>query len=373
MIINNDYIISRMLSALKEQQTFVEQKTFLLRPLRQLVRHIPWVYKIIYSFLNPIYVYYVYYKSKKQLNIPENAILFEDVYNLGMNFIQYCLDNTVYFDTRDFFPEKDDRLIQQHIDYRIKIFIKARAEAMSDEQLECLHLMKIMNNNIKKRKGFYVLSSDNREYCLPRRQFEINTWGYHYGLKQLPNEVKTYIANKDFLDIGAFIGDSALMFLQYRPNRIFAYEPVTNTYQYLIKTIEKDRNTKISAIKKGIGDKKITMEIALQGSASTVIENHTVLPTEKIEITTIDEECNDKTVGLIKMDIEGFEYFAIKGGIETIKRDKPVLLISIYHTGKDFFEIPQMIKSCVPEYSFRYLDLMPCHPIVEKVLAGYIL
>ena len=94
--------------------------------------------------------------------------------------------------------------------------------------------------------------------------------------------------------------------------------------------------------------------------------------TEKIEVTTIDTECKDKKVGLIKMDIEGFEYFAIKGGLETIKRDKPVLLISIYHTGKDFFEIPPMIKSCVSEYMFRYLDLMPSSPITEKILVGYV-
>jgi FkbM family methyltransferase len=248
---------------------------------------------------------------------------------------------------------------------------------MNGEQLECLRLLHKMNHSVKKRKGFYILSSDGRKYYLPKRQFEVNTWGYHYGLKQLPSKVKEYITGKDFLDIGAFIGDSALMFLQYQPKRIFAYEPVSDTYQDLIKTIEQEGNPKIQAIKKGIGDKETSMEIFVQGSCSTILNNiisaNGILSTEKIEITTIDEECKDRKVGLIKMDIEGFEYFAIKGGLETIKRDKPVLLISIYHTGKDFFEIPPMIKSCVPEYMFRYLDILPAHSITEKILFGSII
>jgi FkbM family methyltransferase len=283
------------------------------------------------------------------------------------------MENPIYFNTRDFFPEEDDMLIQRYIDYRLKTFIGYRAEVMDEKQLECLRLLQNMNHKIKKQKGFYMLSSDNRKYYLPQNQFEVNTWSYHYGLKQLPDKIQDYIANKDFLDIGAFIGDSALMFLQYQPKRIFAYEPVTNTYQDLIKTVEYEGNAKIHAIKKGIGDKEATVEIFLYGSASSILnDKHNNLPTERIEITTIDEECKDKKVGLIKMDIEGFEYFAIKGGIETIKRDKPLLLISIYHTGKDFFEIPPMIKSCVPEYTFRYLDLMSCNPVTEKILVGYI-
>ncbi|MDR1592751.1 MAG: putative DNA binding domain-containing protein [Prevotellaceae bacterium] len=67
--------------------------------------------------------------------------------------------------------------------------------------------------------------------------------------------------------------------------------------------------------------------------------------------------------------VEGFEYYAIKGGLETIKRDKPVLLISVYHTGKDFFEIPPMIKQCVPEYTFSIVNTCPTD-IQEKILVG---
>jgi hypothetical protein len=92
---------------------------------------------------------------------------------------------------------------------------------------------------------------------------------------------------------------------------------------------------------------------------------------EEIEITTIDAESIDKNIGLIKIDIEGFEYFAVKGGLATIKRDKPVLLISLYHTGKDFFEIPPMLKNAVPEYNLRFIDCQAFSAISEKMLVAY--
>ncbi|MDR0603818.1 MAG: hypothetical protein LBG80_05890 [Bacteroidales bacterium] len=43
-----------------------------------------------------------------------------------------------------------------------------------------------------------------------------------------------------------------------------------------------------------------------------------------------------------------------------------------YHTGKDFFEILPLIKSHVPEYKFKYIDIDPYHSITDKIVAGYI-
>jgi hypothetical protein len=40
-------------------------------------------------------------------------------------------------------------------------------EIMNEEQLECLQLSEKINCSIEKRKGFYVLVSDDRKYRLP--------------------------------------------------------------------------------------------------------------------------------------------------------------------------------------------------------------
>jgi len=72
------------------------------------------------------------------------------------------------------------------------------------------------------------------------------------------------------------------------------------------------------------------------------------------------------------MDIEGFEYNAILGAKKTIISLKPILIISLYHKGLDFFEIPPLIKKWVPEYKFRFLNLNHYSRDCERVLLAYV-
>jgi hypothetical protein len=46
-------------------------------------------------------------------------------------------------------------------------------------------------------------------------------------------------------------------------------------------------------------------------------------------------------------------------------------MISLYHTG-DAFEIPKLLKSWVPEYEFRFLNLNRASATTEKILLAYV-
>ena len=71
---------------------------------------------------------------------------------------------------------------------------------------------------------------------------------------------------------------------------------------------------------------------------------------------------NNIKIGLIKTDVEGFEQNLLMGAIETIKRDKPVLSISIYHTFDDFFNIKPWIENLNLGYKFKIIK-----PDVEDI------
>jgi len=47
---------------------------------------------------------------------------------------------------------------------------------------------------------------------------------YHHGLRDLPENIKDYIRGKDFIDAGAFIGDSAIVLHKYEPAKVFSFE-----------------------------------------------------------------------------------------------------------------------------------------------------
>ena len=75
-----------------------------------------------------------------------------------------------------------------------------------------------------------------------------------------------------------------------------------------------------------------------------------------VDVVTIDNFCLERNIkpDLIKMDIEGAELAALKGGIKTIQKYRTQLAISIYHNcGKDLFSIPIYLKENLENYHFK--------------------
>ncbi len=98
------------------------------------------------------------------------------------------------------------------------------------------------------------------------------------------------------------------------------------------------------------------------------------IPKERVQVLSIDSfvaKENTGRIGLIKWDIEGTEMESIQGARETIARDKPVLIVSIYHNGREFFETKPLIESWNLGYRFRVFPSEPGGTWVGVVLICY--
>ena len=96
-------------------------------------------------------------------------------------------------------------------------------------------------------------------------------------------------------------------------------------------------------------DKNCFLSFEENGSSSKYNNNSK----KKIKAITIDSFCKDKKIDFIRMDIEGAEMQAILGAMNTIKRDRPFLAISIYHSIKDFIFIPYYLMKNLKNYQFE--------------------
>lgn len=90
----------------------------------------------------------------------------------------------------------------------------------------------------------------------------------------------------------------------------------------------------------------------------------------KAKTMTIDEyvEKNNLDVGFIKVDVEGAEQKLIKGALNTIKTQKPIMFLSIYHNVNDFFEIKPLIESLNLGYTFKVSKERPETFIGDTIL-----
>ncbi|MEY8222094.1 FkbM family methyltransferase [Enterocloster aldenensis] len=210
---------------------------------------------------------------------------------------------------------------------------------------------------------------------------ETPVFKYHCGVLLLPPEVQKRIKDKDIIDGGAFWGDSALVLQEYSPKSIHAFEPMTINFKQLCELKKRNSLGILQPIKSGLGDrcseKTLYYHEMLSGASvvnyKAIMNEQPETHSDNIEIVTIDSyvSTHGLNVGLIKLDVEGSELEAIKGAIETICNFKPILLISVYHLPKDFFEIKPLLESLNLGYQFMFRKLVYHDPLTEVSLIAY--
>lgn len=197
------------------------------------------------------------------------------------------------------------------------------------------------------------------KYVLPFNQFEPEVFYDKCGIDYIKNINK--IKNKSIIDAGAFIGDTAIILSDYTDKNVYSFEPFLQNYNMMLKTIKLNKKNNIIPVNMALGDsnKEIGINASIGVGSGMSIENakedNIDSVENKIKMVTLDSYVkeNNIEVGLIKTDLEGFEQPFLKGAIETIKEQKPVLIISIYHNYSDFFEIKPMIENLNLGYKFK--------------------
>ncbi|WP_302272955.1 FkbM family methyltransferase [Brachyspira aalborgi] len=199
------------------------------------------------------------------------------------------------------------------------------------------------------------------KYILPFNQFEIEVFYDKSGMNYIKNI--NQVKNKNIIDAGGFIGDSAIVFSDYTDKNIYSFEPFLQNYNLMLKTIELNKKNNIIPVNMALGNEN--KEISIYSNSDTANSGLSVETKQsdinsfenKVKMVTLDSYVkeNNIEVGLIKTDLEGFEQSFLRGAIETIKEQKPVLIISIYHNYSDFFEIKPMIENLNLGYKFRII------------------
>ena len=163
--------------------------------------------------------------------------------------------------------------------------------------------------------------------------------------------------NENFLDLGAFTGDTVEEFLRFAPDYkgIIAVEPDRRNYRKLQENTAYLEN--IKCINAAVSDRKEMAYI----SANHGRGNSSDIKMTEVEALTLQDICEGFEPSFIKMDVEGNELKAIEGGKEIIKKYTPKMHIACYHTAYDIFKIPLLVNEINPLYKI-YMRHHPCFP-----------
>jgi FkbM family methyltransferase len=200
---------------------------------------------------------------------------------------------------------------------------------------------------IRDAYDFFKTYSDRTAVYKPREAYSLpeNIYFDETVYRRLPDE--------RFLDCGAFDGDTLtgfyLHYCDVYKTEAMAVEASPQNYSKLLTWLGQPIFTPnlINAVL--VGDPAIeTVQFSGHGVSACIGDGVEVCA------TTIDKLCERYNFrpSLVKLDIEGAELDALHGAEETIKRDRPVLSVCLYHHPRDLWEIPAFLASVCEDYCF---------------------
>ncbi|WP_343634684.1 FkbM family methyltransferase [Fluviicola sp.] len=183
----------------------------------------------------------------------------------------------------------------------------------------------------------------------------LNTYLYVFALYKIrtlrsdkkENDFFTFLSllkdgKGDVLDIGANLGIMTVHLANTLPNTtIHAFEPMPANVSVLKRIIAKFKlkRTKIHEI--ALGDEPGIAKMVLPVNGQTIMQGLSHIKHESItewnegkevdvRLDKLDNVLNGQAIQAIKIDVENFEYFALKGANRIITSNKPIIYAELW-------------------------------------------
>jgi FkbM family methyltransferase len=192
-------------------------------------------------------------------------------------------------------------------------------------------------------KGVTQISSYDRDLKI---KLDLDEWiqqhiyflGYFdpLGIRFIKNQL---YEGEIFIDIGANVGAYSLIASRFvgKSGRVIAFEPASKSFLRLMKNISMNGLTNIIPERKAVIDRNTKIDLYISrnqnlGMSSIFHHDLETGTTESVEAVSLDsyaEKLGLSRISLIKIDIEGSEFLALKGMQKILDSMRPKILIEL--------------------------------------------
>lgn len=178
-----------------------------------------------------------------------------------------------------------------------------------------------MIDSVEIRNGWYWPKTDT------------NCWAYMQAFPDLPELVCQYVSKKNRKTVIQAGGNAGFYPKQYALtfDAVYTFEPDWLNFYCLNLNVPEENVIKTQGCL-GNENRLVSLKIKEKNRGKNFINGSGKIPTYRIDDLAL-ESCN-----LIQLDIEGFEYYALLGAVDTINAYKPVIVLEIWDQLNDRFE-----------------------------------
>ena len=178
------------------------------------------------------------------------------------------------------------------------------------------------------------------------------------------------------LDCGANVGVFVRQALNAGASHVVAIEISPRNIEALRRSFESEIAAgRVTVVPEGVWHEGSELELSVfHNSALDSVVMHdrvegSVATTVTVPLTTIDAivaELNLERVDFIKMDVEGAERNALRGGFDTLRRFRPRLAIAAENLLDDVVVVPQVVREAVGDYEMTIGECRRLQPFIVR-------
>jgi FkbM family methyltransferase len=162
---------------------------------------------------------------------------------------------------------------------------------------------------------------------------------FSYFMKMIPSSPGL------ILDIGANIGVMSVSLAKAHPSAtVYAFEPIPDNHATIEKMIRHYQLSNVQLFKTALGEEpgEIRMVVPVVGNSNMQGLSHVVesedgqeagqyfsVPVQRLD--DIPELQQAKTISAIKIDVENFEYYVLKGAQSLLTKHRPVIYCELWN------------------------------------------
>jgi len=139
------------------------------------------------------------------------------------------------------------------------------------------------------------------------------------------------------IDVGANIGYFTVQLadLAGSEGRVYAFEPDPRNFRLLMRTVERNRWSHVTAYQQAVSNQSGEMDLYLTRSwASNTLRPQRRIPATRVEVVSLDEALPEiEDVRFVKIDVDGSEARVIEGMAGMIRRSPRLVVLAEYEPG----------------------------------------
>ena len=213
--------------------------------------------------------------------------------------------------------------------------------------------LEYIKENIKEiYKAYSILEDEkSKEYFIQYINARLNN---DYRLIQCDSYNEKFnneifdINNEDYLDLGAYTGDTIYKYLEATNGKyknIYAIEPSKKSYEVLCNSFSTYPNMYFYNI--GTWNERTKLYFEGEKAATYISKKQNGI---EVPVDRLDSIIHDKEVSFIKINFRFGVVETLEGGKRILRENKPKLAINISLDKELFFKVPCILKRINPEY-----------------------